>query len=1625
MKKKLLTLGLSSTLALGSIMPAFADTISSDANKTYIETAIGFKYPETTEDLKSKNLKATLSGAASLSIDLNLFLNDSSYSTNINGYDVTSEIIEENGKVTVIKFKINGLTATDGYKLQVEGKNYTTTVVDLSTATYSQRVNISTAANMVLGDVNKDNKVDSSDRKLLEDNLNASNTEYDLNNDGKITVSDIAIVNSNMVSTTPVETFNTEIVPSKVVENIDRDKFDVIATDENNNIEEVNGDLENLFTKEGSVSFKAKEGETNISIPLEFNDGNPQEMSIVEVKIPNGAEDASLVIECADGEIITSSSSEVATYARVSDNQEKIVVVNLGSRKPVKKITINVTPKEDGGYVEVEEVKIIGDIVNEDIVQDNTVKNFKAIAGNEEVSLSWREVPNVTGYKVYYGTDENNLNQTATTQDTNITISGLENLKTYYFAISATSGEWEGPKSSIVSATPEPEKAPNRPDFVTATGKDASIELSWKQAENAKTYNIYGKTSDDADFQNMASGITGTSYTVTRLQNNKEYTLYVTAQNDVGESAPSEYVNATPKKEIIVAPTLPTKNRIPNTNITNVQMGHPHNYNPNLYPDGFDPNWLIDEDYYTHWVAREWWETNNFTFTFDAPKTMDYLIWVPRLDGSYRKSFLSYNITVWYEGDDLNGPGKEIAKDKRITTRAEDDKYFVFDFPKQENVKQIRIKPTQWDGSPTNMNASEVVFYEYNNIADRVSELFANGSRTELKKGISEQQINDLKAEISDLDGFVIDRDILLKELDIAESLLAGNKDNLGLIKDNVYSMNSQNDVKSINNWQPLGLVGLAGEKLTIFADIPEGETVQLVPTQFFEEATKLSASPITLKNGRNVITVPKIGNVNNDRGGSLYITYSGNNPSAVKLQVLGGYKIPYLELRDFYSIDKETAKQRIDAFITELIAYKPYDLPGNKEIQNRNQAEISLPNVLLSLPATKVLDGINQGATSQEAKVEKMYQNVLAWEEVMNVVYKTYGIDKEKTTILETRHNIRYMKMFGNAFMYAAGNHIGIGYNSVAPLMNGTPVNEQTTTENNLFGWGIGHEIGHVMDIFGKAEVTNNIYSLMLQTYDGKQNTLPSRLEGGSYEKAFKKVSVGGEGVPNDVFTHLVMYWQLHLAYDNGDNPFNFYNELHKLYREDATLNSFKDMDKFAVASSKVVNKDLTEFFTRWGVSLSQQAKDQMATQPKEDRAIYYLSDQSRRVRLANTFAGNKAIDVTATASLQNSQSSQNNKAKEVVINISNSSESAENMQGYEILRKGAGDKEFKSIGFTTTNTYTDYIGSANNLTFTYAVKPVDILGNVSPQKETGQVRISYDNTIETSLYNIDTETGIVTFNEATIVTGIKVTPKAEGTEMPTGKYKVYADIVDSVSPASTTTEEGFVLAKDGDFSNNYSNSPNTYISYFNKPGSTEDKIWAYDVNRLKLENFNFDNYNVEFLSYPGDNVEFMEMGIGRLSADYRYGEGEDEVIAKDSLVIVGKYRGNSVLSNIYIKGKYARENSLTEKPTIEERLVGGYTLMFDTLDTDGTITSSTAEGIFIFVPELQKDDQGEHPEKLSQLPTEIMAEMWQGSFGEDGSFNKERLTSDTTWINMPTDESLPTIVLQGGKDSLNVEFK
>ena len=55
-----------------------------------------------------------------------------------------------------------------------------------------------------------------------------------------------------------------------------------------------------------------------------------------------------------------------------------------------------------------------------------------------------------------------------------------------------------------------------------------------------------------------------------------------------------------------------------------------------------------------------------------------------------------------------------------------------------------------------------------------------------------------------------------------------------------------------------------------------------------------------------------------------------------------------------------------------------------------------------------------------------------------MELMYRTHGVDDITTEA--SRNNIRYQRMFSGAFMYAAGEHIGVEYGSTAPLVQGIP---------------------------------------------------------------------------------------------------------------------------------------------------------------------------------------------------------------------------------------------------------------------------------------------------------------------------------------------------------------------------------------------------------------------------------------------------------------------------------------------------------------------------------------------------------------------------------------------------------
>ena len=119
---------------------------------------------------------------------------------------------------------------------------------------------------------------------------------------------------------------------------------------------------------------------------------------------------------------------------------------------------------------------------------------------------------------------------------------------------------------------------------------------------------------------------------------------------------------------------------------------------------------------------------------------------------------------------------------------------------------------------------------------------------------------------------------------------------------------------------------------------------------------------------------------------------------------------------------------------------------------------------------------------------------------------------------------------------MYASGNHIGIEWNETAGMADCTPVQADADgryVNGRYFGWGIAHEIGHCINqgSYAVAEVTNNYFSVLAQAKDTNDSV---RFK---YDKVYEKVTSGTKGPASNVFTQLGLYWQLHLAYDNGYN--------------------------------------------------------------------------------------------------------------------------------------------------------------------------------------------------------------------------------------------------------------------------------------------------------------------------------------------------------------------------------------------------------------------------------------------------------------------------------------------------------
>lgn len=1338
-------------VATGIHLPVFAAGEKAlGSGKGDISVILQLNYPEKAGNLSKRNFEIQLDDSQGKKLLSTKLDKVSEWEFQEGGYLAEAVALGQDGQplsasvsandTAVHYYRVDFLSLPNNtdYQVSLKGngyKNFTSEKINI--ANFSRQLLVGTKdGSFTIGDINNDNKVDSKDLEQVEKALETQETQSDLNGDGVIDISDIALVNHHIDASGQAELLETTAIASLIAE-----------LDGSLNLSVSGGSPNDIFDPDKDP-VKFQSNGNGLVLPINLNQNI--ELAQIQVVSPLGTgavlEGTAEVVYEENGaektEIFTlmPDTPEGLLALKRDDNNSNIVVISLGKLVPVKKITITVTKVEGtSDFMVIDEIKFLKDIVPENPVIDGSVpKNLKAAPGNESVNLTWKAVNNVTGYRVKYGTKSGSYSFILDTENNKMTVSGLKNLTDYYFVVHSLKGDIESAASSEVKATPQPTSAPPAPDFLKVEPLNQGLRVSWKKTENATSYNVFYKKSDASEFIKFNDQpLESTSASIGGLENGTEYSVYVTALNQIGESRPSLTATGIPEKIEVVPPKLPTLNRISNDNIALVEMGNRNNVASQEYPNGFNVNNVIDGDYNTHWTARAWWESKKFIFTFkdNQEYTMDYVVYVPRLESpDYLRSLSQFTITTW----DKNGNQTDVTTQNLDNGPSvlKMDNYVILPFPKTENIHKIAVEVRQWNGSPTGVSLSEIAFYSYSDVDAEIQALFSDGSFTKLASGVTEDRIRQLEERVQDADGYFVNKDVFLEELDLARSLLKNDTSKLGRVVNEIQSRNTKGDIKTINTFQPLGAVAQAGKQFLIYASIPAGETVTLVPTQYFAEANAWTGESIQLRNGRNIVKVTTNSSVSPEKGGALYIQYSGTREKDIVLQLRGEVtKIPMLELSD-RSLSESEKRQRISAYIEELTSYVAALPTKNRSQAIRNSTEISYPNVLLSLPADQALAGI-KGEDS-------LYNSMLAWEQLLSVLYRTHGIDHPENE--HSRHNIRYARMFSNAFMYASGAHIGIGYGSAAGMVQGNPVEKTGKgNANNLFGWGIAHEIGHVMDTLGKAEITNNIYSLFGQTYDGGSNALKSRLENSNkYEKIFQKTAIGAPGMANDVFASLGMYWQLHLAYDDEND--NFYNLVNKKLRENVGAGENIE-NRLAIAASQVAGKDLSEFFSRWGVQLSSSAVSAMSG-GQENRAIWYLSDESRRVRMQGGSGGSGSLSVTAQ---------QQTESREVNLTFSGM---GGNMQGYEITRL-VGDME-KRIGFTSKTTFTDTIGAINNQAVSYRVRAVDILGNVVSTATSNQVNFSHNNLIDRSDWDSAIQSDgsyLVTFKDPNLtIAGIRL---------------------------------------------------------------------------------------------------------------------------------------------------------------------------------------------------------------------------------------------------------------------------
>jgi len=212
----------------------------------------------------------------------------------------------------------------------------------------------------------------------------------------------------------------------------------------------------------------------------------------------------------------------------------------------------------------------------------------------------------------------------------------------------------------------------------------------------------------------------------------------------------------------------------------------------------------------------------------------------------------------------------------------------------------------------------------------------------------------------------------------------------------------------------------------------------------------------------------------------------------------------------------------------------------------------------------------------------------------------------------------------------YANASNYRTSYNSSGCCSKSFDVNR-----SDFDDWCAAHECGHLnqspINLEGCGEVSNNLFSNVIRFSDGITTS-----SGSSIAVTFNDYANHTPFFTRDIWSMTRMYYQLYLYYHLAQKNTSFYPELFNEFRQDP-MELFTDANlsslKFVRKVCKLVQEDLTEFFTAWGffeacrdlpvgnnfVTVRQEDIDstlaEISKYPKKNRQILFIEDRVQQV--------------------------------------------------------------------------------------------------------------------------------------------------------------------------------------------------------------------------------------------------------------------------------------------------------------------------------------------------------------------------------------------------------------------------